>query len=709
MKLKGVSTFEQYVEKIVLAVVSVVLLGVIAVQALVQPNRIKVGSNPPVPPGQAYYAVQEKANAVKGKISDTMPPGRPEVSPQPLAEKFQEQFRAPVAPNEGRIAMGAPLTVTGAEVTAMQAGGSIAPIAPLAVPAPVAPAAYAGWQTLDPLEVASSPELQKLVGTEQPFDKASVTVEATFDGTALRRALLTDPDGDAGPTRAVPSQWWSQLAVFGVRLEREELTGTGEWTGLTQVAAPPGRLDLAGDLGKQALSAADIEEWVRQAEQYSEEVRRPEFYGVLAGRPWMPPVEAMQFGGGARPAEVDRDMRARADLERQRVQVEQAITNRGGAPSRGPEDLIGGGKGGAGNRQPANQPTDRKDPQLVQLERRLKSIEDELAKVDGRILALGFDPLTGEAKPPEAPTGNGREVALLEDAKVRVWTHDMTAEPGKTYRYRVSVLVNNPAFGRGASMVPEQQDMAKPAVVASAASEWTVPVLVPPETAYFVTSASEGGDLGGEAGASVEVYRMFYGFYRRGTARLEPGDAVVTQVDLPTKVTLPIWDVEKLKQLGPGGAPTATPGQGKGQPEDIILPPPGRTTTAPGRGNPPPGPGEAEPAPLPEGATPWNKPIMVALQTVLLDVARTPVVLDSALGGGRARSQAYLRSATGAIEVRVPDDERDSDLYQRLAASAKDGETQGQPVGPAEVKPIPIPGLPRPRGDGGGGGGGGGG
>ncbi|MCC6661251.1 MAG: hypothetical protein IT437_10235 [Phycisphaerales bacterium] len=713
MKLKGVSTFEQYVEKIVLAVVSVVLLGVVAMQVLLQPNQIKVGNGPLVPPGQAYYAVRDRANAVKGKLNDTMPAGRPDVSPQPLAQKFEQAFQAPVAPEGPRVAFGMPLSVTGTEVAAQQGSGSVAPIAPVAVPAPTGAVAVARWSTLDPAEVVNNAELRNLVGAEQPFDKASVSVEATFDGAALKRALLTDPDGDTGPVRAVPSQWWSQMEIFGVRLEREELTDTGEWTGLTRVAALPGRQDLAAEMTKQAVSVGDLDPWLAQAQQYSNEVRRPEFYRVVAGRQWMPPTEAAKLGGAGRSQELDQEMRRRARLLADRDRFEAALAARGAArPNQGEPGGGGGGRGKAigsgGGRtgQPEAQP--KADPVVANLERQLKSTEDEIAKVDEKILAMGFDPETGMARAPEGGDGDVRSGPLLDDARVQVWTHDLTAEPGKTYRYRLTVLLNNPAFGRGASMVPEQQELAKKVVVESTPSEWTAPVPVPPRTALFITSANEGTDFGSQAGATVEVYQMFYGYYRRGSARVEPGDAVVADVDLPKKIVLPIWDVEKLKSADPN-RPASAPQPGRAvAPADIILPPGrGPARTAPGS-TPRPGE-EVQPAPLPEGATAWNKPIVVSLETVLLDVARKPVVIETGLGAAKTRYEAFLRRPTGQIEVRVPDDDRESDLYRRVTASAKEGETQGQPVAPTEPRrTLPMPGeRPRPGSGGGGGMGGG--
>jgi hypothetical protein len=61
--------------------------------------------------------------------------------------------------------------------------------------------------------------------------------------------------------------------------------------------------------------------------------------------------------------------------------------------------------------------------------------------------------------------------------------------PGKTYRYRMMVAVNNPAFARTSALVKEQQDLAGSPLVYSAASQWSEPIQVMADQYYFVTSA----------------------------------------------------------------------------------------------------------------------------------------------------------------------------------------------------------------------------
>jgi hypothetical protein len=722
MKLKGVSVFEQYVEKAVLAAVSVVLLAVVAMQVLVEPNRVTVGRNSPVPPGRAYTVVSQKADQVKAQI-DQVSPDKPAVQIEDLAAKFRSRFEEPLLRGGVRVALGEPIRVEGAALAPSQGNNSELPIAPIVVPAPTGVLAGAQWATFSPGEAAHNPDLMKLLPPSQPFDKASVSVEAIFDGTALRRSLLSVPEGSGSGVRAVPSQWWADAEIFAVRLEREERAETGEWTNVIEVPSLPGRQDIAAEASKEALSSADLLGWVGVARQSADEIRRPPFYEVLAGPAWVSPSEAAKLGIAGRPAEVEREFRARDGKIAERDRAAEALEKRRGAGS-GPRRPPGGGgdgemvpvpggKGGGAQPPPGgkNVPPTKEDPQIVALERRVKSLDDEIKKVEERIVALGFDPQTGGALGIGGASATTRERPLLENDRVQVWAHDLTAVPGKTYRYRVRVVINNPAFGRGASMVAAQQDLAKRAMIDGTPSDWSAPITVPPETTYFVTACSEGGELGGSPRATVEVYRMFYGFYRRGATGLEPGDAIATEVKLPEKIKFPIWDMEKLKggPEAPGGLqlPTGVPpppspgGRGAGSPEQIFVPSGGGQPGSPA--------GAPDAGKLPAGSVAWDKPIVVSLDSVLLDVARSPLAVETALGGVRTRFQSYFRGGDGRIVVRTPDDERSSPLYQRVAQSAKDGESQGEPVTlESEKKPNTPnrPGTPKPKADPGGGGGG---
>jgi hypothetical protein len=269
--------------------------------------------------------------------------------------------------------------------------------------------------------------------------------------------------------------------------------------------------------------------------------------------------------------------------------------------------------------------------------------------------------------------------------------------------------------------------MASSAIAYSAPSEWTEPVQVLPDQFYFITGATDAGRLGEQLApprATAEVYRFFYGYFRKAAVSLEPGDTIAATIKLPDPAKLPIYDMTAPPpppgSAPPPEAPMPAPrpakqgpdGGGKGGGMRIID-----ERQSGGGGETRQAQQEKPKITLPANAKPYPKPsITASIDTVLLDVAKT-------VGGGDSgvRSQAILRGSDGQIIVLNPDDQRHLPIYQLAAASAKDGENQGQPATlepgkdptrlppkvkePGEKRP---PSAPPPGGGGGGGGAGGG-
>lgn len=118
----------------------------------------------------------------------------------------------------------------------------------------------------------------------------------------------------------------------------------------------------------------------------------------------------------------------------------------------------------------------------------------------------------------------------------RVWAHDLTVEPGKTYRYRLVVSVLNPLFQQ--ERVPDEQReqyydriALGPDEQTLAAAPWTDPVHVAPEYHFFLVGGSAENET-----AEVEVWRIYDGQWRRGEFTIRPGDRIAgsTQIDTPT-------------------------------------------------------------------------------------------------------------------------------------------------------------------------------
>ncbi len=116
-----------------------------------------------------------------------------------------------------------------------------------------------------------------------------------------------------------------------------------------------------------------------------------------------------------------------------------------------------------------------------------------------------------------------------------LWTHDLTARPGATYRYRARVRVTNPLFGQTDGLVDEQKSLAQNIAIDGAFSEWSDPIVLPEERVLILQAASEPSTTGlaSPARASVELFEFYYGYWRRVEVGLEPGDTAAGTITLP--------------------------------------------------------------------------------------------------------------------------------------------------------------------------------
>jgi hypothetical protein len=207
---------------------------------------------------------------------------------------------------------------------------------------------------------------------------------------------------------------------------------------------------------------------------------------------------------------------------------------------------------------------------------------------------------------------------------------------------------------------------------------------------YFLVSASRGGPGGipgagalGGVKATATVFKFYYGFWRRGTVSLEPGDEIVAQVDVPEDLFIFDYD----------SAPKDD--QGELAQEALREPEPDED-------------GEIE---YPEWwiETPRTLPVHIPAQ--FLDAYEIVGAERAGIGGIRSNRpyEAVLTDGRGRLIRKRPGDERSNPDLKALSDSAKLGETQGRPVAKEQEGPrLPI-GRPDPIGDEGTGGGGGGG
>ncbi|MFN5943553.1 MAG: hypothetical protein ACK46I_00560, partial [Phycisphaerae bacterium] len=298
MKLKGIKPWEQHIEKGVLGLCGIALAGGLVWQLFIQQAEVKVG-NDTVAPADAFDPVKAEADRLRARI-EAAEPRLPEIPNVDLASRLKLGANAPAVATATSPTPFGPNPRVRVSGPAVQVANASFALPTVAAPSAVVAAPYRA--TIDPVEAASLPELAAILPPQQPFDKASVSIEATFSGAQVAELLATDPDGP-GPIEPMPQSWWRDVAtetpsitIVGVEVERRLVRGAdgrtpAEDQAVTTVPPMPGRAAFIDVWKEEARSAGDVPPLVEEVTVAMDEILRPEFYRTIAGPAWEPPSE----------------------------------------------------------------------------------------------------------------------------------------------------------------------------------------------------------------------------------------------------------------------------------------------------------------------------------------------------------------------------------------------------------------------------------
>ncbi len=733
MKLKGINPLEQHVERIVLGVVALVFLAAVATQFVLTPNQVEVAPGRSVGPEAVLTTLDAEAGRVLGQVQDPNPV-LPTFETPALAEKLEAGLDEPVL---GRAYAAAPLG-RGVEFDIGDVGNQGGPVMALAVPEPAAALAAGYWGTVDPYFVQEHPEVARFVPSQQPYDTPGVSIEAAVPVGPLLAALREAPEG----RRPIPRGWWSAgIEVLEVQAQRQRRQADGSWGPAENVGKPswvptmqsrlreqrPGAGQSAGQSAGAGgeMTPADLTEMVSLARTEPWLTAQPAYLRTIAGLPWVPP---------SRMGERNDRILAREEAERIREEIasrEERIADLQGRGQPGrqtttprPTTPPPGGVPGRGNQPGGQNPPATPRDQPSRMERSIERLQAEIVELEEQLAALdlgeddqagrrrpgaggqtgynpGFNPVTpGRYDPGASPTGarpydpspgrGGRSVGgtargegLLGQEEARVWTHDLEVTPGAEYRYRVRVGVNNPLFGRAkllGSDDPELLAEAEEPIAFSPWSAWSDPIEVDRRSYFFVTGATDRGQIGRmTASATIELYQMYYGYYRRATESVEPGDPL--EADFVVPEGLYTFDLDRIDPAAVAEFLA---------PEDTTR----RAVRRPGAPGGPTGPGGIQVDPQdeepvvrepPTGVSPLDTRLDLGLESVLLDIAARPSDVDENLGINREGiTEVFFFDPLAGIVVRRPDADTEQDRYRRVSLSAKAGQD-------ADLR-APVPG-----------------
>ncbi len=512
MKLKGVNPLELHIEKIVLGVMLVLFLAVISMQFVSRPNDVNVG-NRKVSPSQIYTSLEGQATQLQSQLSDRNPE-LPQLAHVDLVERYNDAFA-----NSGGLlrlssSLGQGVDITsGIEIPDRTIGGGEGPVAGLQVPMTTRPVAASLWSTLDPYAVGVVPEYGQFIPSAQPFDFASVSIEATFNGKDLEAVLLGKNDSGT----AIPRRFWSAtgMAILGFEAERQKLMDDGSWGEVQPIVTPPHTPIPMRAIDDDA-GLLELTELVKTAASVENEVARPMFPPTIAGMAWAPPSDSIDSGDETEASKI-------AKLQRR---LGLAIMELDRLQNGRPAQQTNPGPGGKTGRDPGRDPGNTQNPGFKPNPRLIKRAEKKIKDLKEQLKDLGVeveDTIRGRL-------GRGADVEakpILEQEAVALWAHDLGVEPGATYRYRTRVVLNNPLFRKSSELDPDdadQQALTKNPLSRGEWSKWSDSVVVGAEEYFFVTGGTNGTQ------ANIELYKIFYGQYRKSSLKVAPGDELAATI-----------------------------------------------------------------------------------------------------------------------------------------------------------------------------------
>lgn len=552
---KGIGFFERSFDKLLVLVMLAAFLGVAAWQLTSGAGSVRVG-DAQAPLDRAYEQLAQKADQLRVQLEEPIVDRRTPPPPAPLAPVIAEALRSPTRGSETLATpIGLPnapsLGQDGGAIATGDAAGEQNPALGLpTLPAPTTPLATLTIGAMDPFEPALHADIAaaKVLPSQQPYDFRAVTIQAAFDAGALLDATRADPDGPEGPLERAPENWWrSRLAVVDIEVQRQRVDAADSpLDEPVLVPPPPGRPTLR-DRISPGMAPEALDAVVARARQSAKPLLNPSFYSLIAGGPWRLPAVANEFD-------------AKQSRVQQLVQQRRAIIDQIQELQRASWQPVGGGGGNRGGGQQRPSASDERDRAREReaaaaqaRKQRLEQLQSQLAEVESRLADLGFSPEGAPLADPTAVALAAPAPTLTDPAPFAFWTFDPFARPGQRYTYRVRLLLANPLYGRDASLADEAKPFAQSPTIPTAWSEWTAPVSVDRESYLFITRANEGA-LGDEASATAELFRYFYGGWRRMTKRVSAGDRLEASAPVASlgASALPVFDV----RLDDSGAPT---------------------------------------------------------------------------------------------------------------------------------------------------------
>ncbi|MBG83254.1 MAG: hypothetical protein CMJ40_01765 [Phycisphaerae bacterium] len=538
MKTKGITIWEKYAEYLVLGIVFVVLVIYIIGQ-ITSPNIKELGREK-IAPGDWHGKLKEMGDTIKAdQDSKAVPDGINQAiqsgqkTSSVTLQGFRDLVAARIGPDDAAALPEYQLVPRIAGIGAEIAANSKFVDAQL--PPASKPIVYQTFDLLSDGVASEHDDVRQLVG-DSPHDISWLTIASEFDvAEAVRRYTTAGADGEL----PLPDRWHNgRVDLLDIRIERQELVD-GKWTDSKVIDVLPGQFSLRDRLAKESeLGAEDRDEILGMLvdDSMSSQISQPDFYATEKAR-WLEPpafLEEQAVSQIQQDDSVDASARLRqvklrklARLQRELDKLVEKWGEEGEGAGAG-SGLGSSSGGGGGSRGGSGGSRDAGNDGAAKARARIDRLKKDVLKLKQE---LGLDEDPDEASGEENTTKEDEPEKDAPEATGWVWAYDITAQSGRTYRYRTAVSVYNPLFARKLSLVKEQESLAESMVKLVDASDWSEPFTVVPSLQVLAVRAmpsgyeANSGRLGyGEA--TAEVWRFYQGQWWPRLFSIQPGDVI---------------------------------------------------------------------------------------------------------------------------------------------------------------------------------------
>ncbi|MCF7972874.1 MAG: hypothetical protein K9N55_03565 [Phycisphaerae bacterium] len=559
--------FEAHVEKIVLAVAGIIGLWLLMVFVVMNPNVVTYDDMSFSPGSIDEHIYTKKAkivrdqlaqsanaadNAYQSILSEPLDVNAPvlEDFTRPLPHGFEGLFACSISNIDSHIVTAVPAYRSGRKSDERQYALPYVGRVSQVLAEHIRAAAY------KPSEPITAEQTYQSV-THEVNDVDLVTVQARFDVASLRARFFESFAGGS-----LPPAWQDQamgkpvFAAVDLQRQARQPDGTwGPWEEVPRIDTLPQNETYAVIEKASDLPAGGVR--VRMIRLNEETVRtnilQPPAYEIASTyEEWLPPElhgkyqierqkEELQKRREEREAEKSTQQDTGNSRSRARggarggVNTQQGTGRNLGGGAYGPDSGARRGSrrgsGAAGNDRNAMMPGRTGAPNDRNTRRNARGATRGAQDLYG-MGDLGRGGMLTQASPLDEVFDDFEEIRLsplnefFRLDEVVFWAHDDSAEPGKTYQYRIRLGVLNPVAGLGQVV---QKDIAfkDQVILWSDFSEVTKPVEIPNRLYFFATQFQDVSNS-----VSVEVAKFDKGYWRSEIFSVKPGEAIGRLVEI---------------------------------------------------------------------------------------------------------------------------------------------------------------------------------